>query len=414
MIRNRGQRVSKAFMPLIDSVEERVLLSASPVPRASSLPAGYYSPAGRNYPVVPVGAEPEIAGFVDPTTKIDFPKRVGLGRETYIGPFVNIVTGRNTVLIGDGADVQDNVFLDARRGSIVIGAQDVVAHGSSIIGPANMGGDPNRPSFVGFNAVVDGATIEPGAYLSAMARISPGIVLHTGMKALPGVYLATQAEADDPALGKVVVMTQADIDFINGVLYVNQNLAEGYSKLFYENPKSVRGIGPNPVTDYNPNSVLPEVNGKPRAVPRFRNRIIGQVSLVNTVARLTHVLGLGNSVRADEGFPFNLGPIRRFGNRVTMHALEETGITTGKNLRVGFRNVIHGGADIPNADPDDITVIGDDVQVRNYSVVFRSIVGNNVKIGNKVYLDKCNLADGTVVPDGTVMIENVVVRTMQW
>lgn len=414
MVQNNRSRNQNHFLPSVDEIEERVLLSATAILRASAIPAGYDSPTGRNYPVVPVGASPDVASFIDPTTNIDNPKRVGIGKSAYVAPFVNIVTGRNQVLIGEGSDIQDNVFLDARRGSIVIGSQDVVAHGANIIGPAQMGGDPARPSFIGFNSILDKATLEPGSYLSAMARIGPGIVLRTGIKALPGVNITTQSEADDTTLGKVVMMSQADIDFINGVLYVNQNLARGYADLYYQNPASVRGIGPNPVTDYNPDSVVPEINGNSRAIPRFRNRIVGQVAMANCIAQLRRVMGLGNSVRADEGFPFRMGRIGRFGNRVTMHALEESGITTGKNLRVGFRNVIHGGADIPDADPSDVTVIADNVHVGNYSVVFRSIVGNNVKIGNKVYLDKCNLADGTVVPDGTVMINNQVVRKIEW
>jgi carbonic anhydrase/acetyltransferase-like protein (isoleucine patch superfamily) len=47
-------------------------------------------------------------------------------------------------------------------------------------------------------------------------------------------------------------------------------------------------------------------------------------------------------------------------------------------------------------------------------VVFRSTVGDNVKIGNKVLLDSCNIAPGTVIPDGTIMINNVVIGKIQW
>jgi NDP-sugar pyrophosphorylase family protein len=59
-------------------------------------------------------------------------------------------------------------------------------------------------------------------------------------------------------------------------------------------------------------------------------------------------------------------------------------------------------------------VIGDNVSVGDLSVVFRSIIGNNVKIGKKVLIDGSNIPDGAVIPDGTVMIKNVITRKVQW
>ena len=356
----------------------------------------------------------DLASFIDPTVNIDHARNVGVGSDTYLAPFVNIATGNHQVLVGNGTNLQDNVTVDARRGNVVIGNNDALAHGSTIIGPAKIGGSADLPTFVSFNSTIDRATLEPGSYVSAMAKVGQGVVLHTGMKVLTGTYVQTQAEADDPALGKVVKMSQADIDFVNGVLFVNHNLATGYADIYYKSPKLVLGIGDNPDTEFNPGTTIPTTHGSSKPYAAFKDRIIGKATLANSIAGLEQVLGLGDSIRADEGYSFNLGKIKKFHNRVTFHALEGSGITTGNNLSLGFHDVIHGGPDVPNTDPKDITVIGNNVSVGQMSVVFRSTVGNNVKIGKKCYIDKCNLADGTVVPNGTIMVKNVVVGKVQW
>jgi carbonic anhydrase/acetyltransferase-like protein (isoleucine patch superfamily) len=410
----RNTRRNLSLNPSFESLETITLMATGLPITPADLPPGYYSLGNRRSPVVPSGADPTTATFIDPTTNIDHPRRVGVGNETYIAPFVNIATGRNKVLIGSGSDLQDNVTIDARRGDVFIGDNDVLAHGATVIGPSKLGGDGTNPTFVSFNSIIDRATLQPGSYVSPMARVGQGVVIRTGIKVLPGVYVKNQAEADDPALGKVVQMTQADIDFITGVLYVNQNLAEGYSKLYYQNPRMVLGISENPSEEFNPGNTLPVTNGTAKPYPAFRNRIIGKSILANSIIALEKVLGFRNSIRADEGYPFQIGRIRRFSNRVTFHALEHTSISVGQKLKLGYHVLIHGGPDVPNPDESEKTVIGDNVSVGDLSVVFRSIIGNNVKIGKKVLIDGSNIPDGAVIPDGTVMIKNVITRKVQW
>lgn len=94
---------------------------------------------------------------------------------------------------------------------------------------------------------------------------------------------------------------------------------------------------------------------------------------------------------------------------MTFHALENSAITTGNNLKLGYHTVIHGGPDVPNPESGEETVIGNDVNEGTYSVVFRSVIGNGVKIGNKVLLDRCDIPEGAVISDGTVMVNNVVI-----
>lgn len=397
-----------------ENLEDKLVMATGLPIAPAILPPGYFALGNRRSPVVPSGAAPAMATFIDPTTNIDHARHVGVGEGVYIAPFVNIVTGKYKLLVGDGSDLQDNVTIDARRGNVVIGSNDALAHGVTVIGPSTIGGDGKNPTFASFNSIIDRATLEPGSYVSPMAKVGQGVVIHTGMKVLPGVYVQTQAQADDPSLGKVVKMTQADIDFVNGVLFVNHDLAEGYARLYYKNPKLVLGIGDNPDTEFNPGETIPVTHGTAKPFAGFRNRIIGKVTLANSIVALQKVLGYADSIRADEGYSFIIGKIRRFNNRVTFHALEHTGITAGDSLKLGFHDVVHGGPDIPNADPSEITLIGDNVSVGNFSVVFRSTVGDNVKIGDKVLLDRCNIAPGTVIPAGTVMVNNVVIGHVEW
>jgi carbonic anhydrase/acetyltransferase-like protein (isoleucine patch superfamily) len=399
---------------VIESLEDKVVMTATMPVRPAVLPSGYFSLGNRQSPVVPKGAPVETATFIDPTTSIDHVRSVGIKGESYIAPFTNLVSGRNRILIGEGTNLQDNVTIDARRGNVVIGDNVALAHGVTVIGPATIGGDAAHPTFVSFNSVIDKATIQQGSFVSAMAKVGPGVVLRTGMKVLPGVFVQTQAEADDISLGKVVQMSQGDVDFVNGVLHVNHALASGYAGIYYTSPRLVHGIGANPSVEFNEGQTIPTTHGTSKPFAAFRNRIIGKATLANSIVALEKVLGYGNSIRADEGYSFIIGKIRKFHNRITFHALEHTGITVGNGLKLGFHTLVHGGPDIPNADPNDVTVIGNNVSVGSVSVVFRSTVGDNVKIGNKVLLDHCNIAPGTVIPDGTIMINNVVIGKIQW
>ena len=219
----------KSINLVMESLEDKVVMTATMPVRPAVLPSGYFSLGNRQSPVVPKGAPVETATFIDPTTSIDHVRSVGIKGESYIAPFANLITGKNKILIGEGTNLQDNVTIDARKGNVVIGDNVPLAHGVTVIGPATIGGDAAHPTFVSFNSVIDRATIEQGSFVSAMAKVGPGVVLRTGMKVLPGVFVQTQAEADDISLGKVVQMSQGDVDFVNGVLHVNHALASGYS-----------------------------------------------------------------------------------------------------------------------------------------------------------------------------------------
>src|SRR5947207_535694 len=117
--------------------------------------------------------------------------------QDYVGPFATFrAKGGATISIGDGSNVQDNVIIKAagRNASVVVGDHAILAHGATVIGPATIGAPGGAAAFVGFNAVIDGATVEPGAMVTSLAKVAPGIVIRTGFKVLPGMYITTQAQ----------------------------------------------------------------------------------------------------------------------------------------------------------------------------------------------------------------------------
>ena len=114
-----------------------------------------------------------------------------------------------------------------RHKKVVIGDEVILAHNATIVGPATIGAPGGAPAFVGFNAIIDGATVQPGAMVSSLAKVAPGIVIHTGYNVLPGMYIQTQAQADDPNLGKVTAVTPDDIQFMNDVIHVNESSRRG-------------------------------------------------------------------------------------------------------------------------------------------------------------------------------------------
>ena len=102
-----------------------------------------------------------------------------------------------------------------------------------MLGPSQVGGfgTSNRPTLVGPNAVVDSSTIEPGAIVGAGARVT-GVTIPSGMRVLPNAVVSTQAEASDPAQGKVVPAMAADLTAIDAQVSNSSALAAGYTTLY--------------------------------------------------------------------------------------------------------------------------------------------------------------------------------------
>jgi carbonic anhydrase/acetyltransferase-like protein (isoleucine patch superfamily) len=155
----------------------------------------------------------------------------------------------------------------------------------------------------------------------------------------------------------------------------------------------VIGVGPNPVTSFNPERVEPQINNT--EVGEFV-RIIGNVSIGSGSE-----VGERAAIRADEGSPVIIGSGAKIEERATFYALKSTRVDVGDNLTVG----------------DDSTIqrpieIGDNLTVGDDSVVFRVRVGNNVAVGDDVVIQgsanedgelELEIPDSATIPDGSVV-----------
>jgi carbonic anhydrase/acetyltransferase-like protein (isoleucine patch superfamily) len=339
-------------------------------------------------------------------------ERVMIGCRSFVAPFASLDGTLGPIAIGDDSNIQDNVVLTGKL--VMIGDHVSIAHGATIIGPSTVGAPKGLPAFVGFNSVVDGATVEPDAMVTHLVKVSPGIVIHAGTKVLPGKWIKTQAEADDESLGKVTKVTDADREFMHGVLHVNGSFAAGYSELAQISPSQLTGAGRDPGhSDFNHDADLPTFAGHAEAYPEITARIVGGVRMDDPIASLMAKLGRDVSIRADEGEHFHFGIVGRLQDRVTFHALEHSDIDIGNGDQFGFHVVVHGGPDDASL-PHEVTQVADNVTVKDWSVVFRSKIGAGVTIGVRSYVDGCHLAPGTVVPDRTIMIRDKVVGTVEW
>lgn len=386
----------------------------------SNAVAGGCVPNSTNRPVCPAGAIAQDATFIDPTATLLNASNITLGKHIYIAPFVEINPGKGMkgtaagVTIGEKTNLQDNVVLNGS--GIALGDEVILAHGARVNGPAMIGHDAvagaHNAAFIGFNSLVDRGNVEPDAMVLHLARVAPGITVRAGRVVLSGKNVTTQAQADDPALGKVIPITDGLRIFMDGVLHVNETFAREYTNLYYNNPSNVKGINYDPsdggaLPSFNPTRDLPTLAGVGTRDPSYRNRIIGNVVMSDSKSNLnnTYLVGSRISLRADEGEPFHVGEIERMSDRTTFHALEHTGIQLHDDITYGMRSIVHGGASAATANnPHSETTVGDHSKIGNYAVVFRSTLGDDVKIGCGSLVDGATLANDTVIPARTIII----------
>jgi carbonic anhydrase/acetyltransferase-like protein (isoleucine patch superfamily) len=424
-------------------------------------------PTADNRPVCPFGAPPESASFLDETARVRGAGHIALEGRDYVGPFAELIAGDDApITIGEESNVQDNVsiYADGRRGDddddrdrggrgdghrdddehghgVELGERVILAHGATVKGPARLGvtggpapanPDEEAEVFVSFNAEVDGATLERNSQVSALARVGPGVVLRSGTVVLPGKNVDNQAEADNPALGKVRALTAGDVAFAEAVIEVNVGLAREYSRLAYERRSNVRGINFDPGnTAFNSDRDLPRLGadapepgpvfeectgGTPTRVPGYRNRIIGEVCHADSFPRLNRVQGERVALRADEGEPMSFGHIDRMDDDVIAHALEDTTVEVGDDVRYGEKAIVHGGGRRVDGGGRGIesTFIESDVRLEPLSVTFRSLVGEGSRIGYKSAVVSSELPPGMRIPDRVIYLNDTVFGPVEW
>lgn len=395
-----------------------------------------FHPVEQNRPVLPQGAPPESASFIDPTVMISGAENITLGQLVYIAPFARLFASCNAgIHIGAESNVQDNVtiFSTCERDhdcqmriaaldlhdsdGVQIGKQCILAHGATVKGPAILGaGSNSHPQvFLSFGAEVDGAILEQNTQVSQLGRVGPGVRLRSGFVVLPGKNVTTQEEADNIHLGKVRLITEGDIIFAEAVIEVNISFAHEYTRLFYDRPSNVRGINFNPGhSNFNEERSLPTLDGVQTRVPSFRNRIIGAIHLDDTLDQLSTVMGERISLRADEGTPFLVGHVHQMEDNVIFHALEHTDIHIGNNVKYGEQVLVHGGVGTtPDGRPLP-TVVDDNVTLKDQSIVFQSHIGSGCVIGEKSAVLNTILAPGTVIPDRVIFLKGAFFGAVEW
>lgn len=420
------------------------LAASMQIAQSQSSATGGCNPTSTNRPICSSGASLETATFIDPTVEIAAPENITLEPQVYIGPFAQLQASTNArITIGKESNAQDNVKIYAQfqRNSaaqqkvtalgiqgVEIGERVIMAHGASVKGPAQIGvqgspisADPNTNAgiFLSFGAEVDGAILETNTGVETLGRVGPGVRLKSGFFVLPGKNVTTQAEAEDPALGKVRLISEADFSFNEAVLEVNKAFAREYTRLAQEDLSNVQGINYDPGnTTFNSSRDLPKLAGASTRDPNFRNRIIGDVNLADSRSRIDTVMGNRISLRADEGHPFTIGSLNIMQDDVIFHALEEDKITIGKDVVFGAGAIVHGGAqrfENPSGRSFEVeTFIGNKVTLKNQSLVFRSIVGNGSTIGVKSAVINSALRPNTVIADRVIYLNNAVFSNVEW
>jgi carbonic anhydrase/acetyltransferase-like protein (isoleucine patch superfamily) len=428
----------RRFRPAAEPFEGRFLLSAT----AGLRQDGFFHPIRPNTPVLPYGAPANVATFVDTTAHIFSADSVFVGFRTFIGPYSTLAGNRGFIKIGVNAAILDNAQILANpqhvagAPGIVIGNTSVIDIGATVQGPATVGSllPGAAPTFVGANALIDGATIEPGAWVSPLARVGPGVTVPTGLQVLPGQNVTTEAEATNPSLGKVAKITSSQQAALKKLLSWSAQLATGYANLYQGNSATGPSIGtttkgvfngdlaavegssqePGPANGaaFEPATIAPTFPTPrgllvPGQFPNFRARATGGVNFHSRVALVAHHLGRGNAIRGDGGQPINFAGSPVTSNNVSINAPFGNAVTIGSGLQAGAHAVLV-------ADASSNLTIGNNVTIGPGAVVSGSKVGNHVTIGTRAFVSDSTLADGAVVPDGTIVIQNKVVGSVQW
>lgn len=384
---------------------------------------GTCNPTAGNLPVCPSTAPSESASFIDPTATIINPRNIAFGENVYVAPFAELNATSAPISIAADSNVQDQAKITASGTGVQVGERVIMAHMTTIKGAAKIGlqgstGPFTDPvtntqfnndipeTFLAFNCEVDGATIERNTVVNFLSRVGPGVTLPAGKVVLPGKNVTTNLEASSGSLGKVANLTQADVALMEGVVEVNEALAKGYAELARVDLSNVRGINYAPVTAFNSGG-LPQIGGIPTRDPNFRNRIIGNVIMEDSLATLNNKMAKRISLRGDEGEPFIVGRIAGMAKDVVFHALASTNLTLGDGVGYGPRVLVHGGRQVINGvanGPE--TSVGDAVGLGPNSIIYSASIGNNSAVGQKSAVFNSTLAPRTHIRSRMIYADN--------
>ena len=150
--------------------------------------------------------------FIDPTARIVNGYAVIVSSPGFIGPYSTLNAHGGIIKIGIGSVILDNASIVANplhphtapAPEVKIGNQVIIGYGAQVLGPSTIGayGSAAAPTGIGPGAVIDQATIAPGAYVSALARVGPGITIPTGKLVLPGADRDERRGSQEPHQGR--------------------------------------------------------------------------------------------------------------------------------------------------------------------------------------------------------------------
>lgn len=320
------------------------------------------------------------SSFVSPL--VDLFGDVSVGEKSFVASNTILSAEPGTkICIGNGTNLQDNIhfiaLLNAPAPAANCGAKSSstqnkvsIAH-QAVVKNSKLG----NFTFVGFRARITNSTLEDGVFVLHGATVS-GVTIPKDRIVPIGAKITTQAQAN-----ALKPKPEANSKFQNEVLEVNEEFAEHYNELYKEGGYSrVSGISAAPKTSWNPKPVAPTV-GKNIRLEEFA-RIVGGVRIGNNA-----VIGERTSIRADEGAPIIIGNNAEIEDRVTFHALKGTNIKIGNNLETEDNIVFHGPLEV-----------GNNLNISDDAILFKSKVGNNVTIGEGAIVVDVTLRDRTVVP----------------
>lgn len=428
--------------PSVIALEPRLTLTTGAFAGLQN-PVGF-PPVRPNLPVLPIGAGTGAPTFIEPSSHIVNGKHIIISGLVYVGPYSVLNASGGFIKIGPFSSVLDNAEILSRPlgsklgGFVGIGDQVIIEPGATVEGASMIGSfDPNAAGAeVGADALIDNATIEPGAFVGDLARVGPGVTVPSGMYVLPGANVTTDAEASNPALGMVRPVTTTDTANLNNFLGANQQLTIGYRNLaignsatgaspFFSptistvnnlNLSAVSGLGLSPVTKTNATSKSPKfpfgnIGLKPALLYGFPARIVGRVNFYSPAKQVRRDLGKRNSIRADEGSPFNFYSAPRTGTGFTVIAPVQGALNFGSAFKAGRQVIVLGGPDNSAA---SFRNIGDNVTIESGSVIDRTNIGSGAVIGARSVLINSTIPAGATVPPGTIEVNNVVTGSVEW
>src|SRR5205823_3731727 len=101
-------------------------------------------------------------------------ERSVIGKQVYVGPYATLNAASGFIKVGNGSSIQDHAVILGNPNhlpgptGVLIGNGVAIGFGATVLGPSVIGSYAAgaKGVSIGANALVDGATIEPGATVS--------------------------------------------------------------------------------------------------------------------------------------------------------------------------------------------------------------------------------------------------------